>query len=184
MTVSPTPEPELPADRPAPLQRRIGDAERDQAVTYLQEHMAQGRLDRDEFDERLTTALNAKTAGDLEPLFGDLPEPRPAALLPQAPFTPPPWSGSAATALPAPVPAAAPLAPAPSERDAMPRGAAIALAAVWPAAIIFSFVTDFRFWWIWVVAAMVTVFLRRGFGPGSEHRGIGGRDDGPPSLGR
>ena len=183
MTVSPNPEPDLPADRPAPLQRRIGDTERDQAVNFLQEHMAQGRLDREEFDERLTTALNAKTAADLEPLFGDLPEPRPAGLVPQAPFSPPPWSGASATAIPAPVPPPDPVASASSERDGMPRGAAIAMAAVWPAAIIFSFVTDFRFWWIWVVAAMVTVFVRRAFPPGSEHRGISDRE-GPPSLGR
>lgn len=179
MTVSGNPEPDQPADRPAPLQRRIGDAERDQAVNHLQEHMAQGRLDRDEFDERLTTALNVKTAADLDPLFSDLPEPRPAGLASQSPFTPPPWSGNAAAAVPAPIP---PAVPTPRE-DTLPRGAGIAIAAIWPAAIIFSFATDFRFWWIWFVAAMATYFVRRAFGPGSDQHRVRGRDDDPRSLG-
>lgn len=179
------PAADLPGDRPAELQRRIGDAERDRAAGYLQEHMAQGRLDADEFDERVTKALGAKTAADLDPLFTDLPEPRPAALAPQAPFSPPPWSAAGASAVtPAAVPEPPPVVRAPARDDGMPRGAAIALAAVWPAAIIFSFATDFRFWWIWIVAAMVTVFVRRAFPPGSQHRGVDGRDDGPPSLGR
>ncbi len=177
------PSADLPGDRPAELQRRIGDAERDRAASYLQEHMAQGRLDAEEFDERLTRALGAKTAADLEPLFTDLPEPRPAELVAPAPFTPPPWSGAGA-AVPAPVPAPAPVASTSVQREGMPRAAAIALAAVWPAAIILSFATDFRFWWIWVVAAMLTVFVRKAFGPGSDHPDLHGRNDGPPSLGR
>lgn len=56
---------------------RIGDAERDAAVTMLQEHHAQGRLTVDEFNERLEKALAAKVASDLAPLFFDLPSPRP-----------------------------------------------------------------------------------------------------------
>ena len=39
--------------------------------------MAEGRLTQAEFDERLSIALNAKTAADLEPLFRDLPGPNP-----------------------------------------------------------------------------------------------------------
>jgi hypothetical protein len=61
---------------------RIGDQERDQAVECLREHMASGRLDAAEFDERLGVALGARYAADLEPLFLDLPLPHPAAIQP------------------------------------------------------------------------------------------------------
>ena len=60
-----------------PLPQRIGDAERDRAADYLREHMSVGRLTQDEFDERVTAALSARTAADLEPLFNDLPAPKP-----------------------------------------------------------------------------------------------------------
>jgi len=59
------------------LPKRIGDAERDRAADYLREHMSVGRLSQDEFDERVTAALQARTAADLEPLFSDLPAPKP-----------------------------------------------------------------------------------------------------------
>src|SRR4051794_4960410 len=61
---------------------RIGDQERDQAAECLREHIASGRLDAAEFDERLGAALSARYATDLEPLFGDLPLPHPAAIEP------------------------------------------------------------------------------------------------------
>jgi Domain of unknown function (DUF1707) len=58
---------------------RIGDAERDAAVAALSEHFAAGRLSKDEFDERTTTAWTARTLGDVAPLFVDLPAPHPPA---------------------------------------------------------------------------------------------------------
>lgn len=60
-----------------PVPQRIGDAERDRAAEYLREHMSVGRLDQEEFDERVTAVLQARTAADLEPLFSDLPAPKP-----------------------------------------------------------------------------------------------------------
>jgi hypothetical protein len=54
---------------------RVGDAERDEVVSALHEHFAQGRLTRDELDERLTTALLARTVGDLAKVTSDLPAP-------------------------------------------------------------------------------------------------------------
>jgi hypothetical protein len=60
-----------------PVPQRIGDAERDQAADFLREHLAQGRLDAAEFDERLTAALNARVQTDLDRLFTDLPAPTP-----------------------------------------------------------------------------------------------------------
>lgn len=54
---------------------RIGTAEREQAAASLGEHFAAGRLDSDEFDERVARVYQAKTNGDLEQLFADLPKP-------------------------------------------------------------------------------------------------------------
>jgi Domain of unknown function (DUF1707) len=52
---------------------RVGDAERDEVTAALHEHFAQGRLTRDELDERLTATLSAKTVGDLRAVTRDLP---------------------------------------------------------------------------------------------------------------
>jgi PPE-repeat protein len=52
---------------------RVSDAERDAAAAELQEHFASGRLTQDELDGRLAAAFAAKTRGDLEALFADLP---------------------------------------------------------------------------------------------------------------
>lgn len=57
--------------------KRVGYAERDEAVAQLQEHHAAGRLTSDEFEERMTQALEAKTIDDLAPLFADLPRSAP-----------------------------------------------------------------------------------------------------------
>ncbi|MFC4531887.1 DUF1707 SHOCT-like domain-containing protein [Sphaerisporangium dianthi] len=52
---------------------RIGDAERDEVAAALREHFAQGRLTHEELDERLDTALAARTAGELRQVTADLP---------------------------------------------------------------------------------------------------------------
>ncbi len=59
--------------QPPDAQVRIGDAEREQALTALGEHFAAGRLSKEEFDERGAAAWSAKTSADLAPLFADLP---------------------------------------------------------------------------------------------------------------
>ncbi|MBO0813143.1 MAG: DUF1707 domain-containing protein [Microlunatus sp.] len=51
---------------------RVGHEERDAAAAILQKAAAEGRLTLEELDERLETALQAKTYGDLRPLFADL----------------------------------------------------------------------------------------------------------------
>jgi len=58
--------------RPAAGPIRIGDAERDQAVSLLGDHFAAGRLNREELDERIDQAIQAKFSTDLQPLFADL----------------------------------------------------------------------------------------------------------------
>jgi hypothetical protein len=64
--------------RPAAGPIRIGDAERDQAVSVLGDHFAAGRLNREELDERIDQAMQAKFTTDLRPLFVDLPGAEPA----------------------------------------------------------------------------------------------------------
>jgi len=64
---------------------RVSDGERDQAVAELSEHFQAGRLTQDEFDDRSGRALQARTGGDLDGLFTDLP-PRSAVVPPQAAF--------------------------------------------------------------------------------------------------
>ena len=60
--------------RPVPTTPvRIGDAERDRAVSSLGDHFAAGRLTRDELDERVDLAMAARFDHDLGPLFADLP---------------------------------------------------------------------------------------------------------------
>jgi len=57
---------------------RVSDAERNAVAERLGAHYSDGRLDQAEFDERISRAMAAKTRGDLEGLFDDLPDPEPA----------------------------------------------------------------------------------------------------------
>ncbi|MFE3193170.1 DUF1707 domain-containing protein [Nocardia sp. NPDC059240] len=66
---------------------RVGTAERERAAAALGDHFAAGRLDVTEYDDRVSRAYAAKTAGELAVLFGDLPRPQPVT--PQI-LTPPP----------------------------------------------------------------------------------------------
>ncbi|WP_457784648.1 DUF1707 SHOCT-like domain-containing protein, partial [Streptomyces griseus] len=50
---------------------RASDAERERIAEMLREAVAEGRLDMDEFDQRLETAYKARTHGELEPLVQD-----------------------------------------------------------------------------------------------------------------
>jgi hypothetical protein len=77
-------------------QLRVGDAERDEVTTALHEHFAQGRLTRDELDERLTATLSATTVGDLRAVTRDLPGGAPASVSPPAPWGRGPWETGAA----------------------------------------------------------------------------------------
>lgn len=52
---------------------RVGDAERDQALSELGRHFAEGRLTPLEHEERSSAAIAARTQTDLDALFADLP---------------------------------------------------------------------------------------------------------------
>jgi Domain of unknown function (DUF1707) len=70
-----------------PSMIRASDRDRDHTADLLREHHAAGRLDPDEFSERLDKVFAAKTIGDLDDLTADLPAistyPLPAATLPR-----------------------------------------------------------------------------------------------------
>lgn len=115
---------------PAP---RIGDAERDQATEYLREHLAQGRLDQVEFDERMTAALSARTQPDIDRLFTDLPAPRPGQ--------------EVAVPQPAKSPVANPdgLPMSPKLVNAM----GVLTAVIWPVTLLLLFAIGWgQYWWL------------------------------------
>lgn len=66
---------------------RIADSDRERAMADLAMHYTDGRLDHDEYDERLDAVWTARTRADLALLFADLPRPvvtyPPAKVAPQ-----------------------------------------------------------------------------------------------------
>jgi hypothetical protein len=56
------------------LDLRVSDAERDAVASELGQHFQDGRLDKAEFDERLTAAMAARTERDLDEVLTDLPQ--------------------------------------------------------------------------------------------------------------
>jgi hypothetical protein len=72
---------------------RIGTEERESAVKILSDHMSAGRLSFEEYEERMSAALEARTRADLKALFTDLPAPYPTFMAPgpaPVPALPPP----------------------------------------------------------------------------------------------
>lgn len=135
-----------------PVPQRIGDAERDRAAEYLREHMSVGRLTQEEFDERVTAALQARTAADLEPLFRDLPAPKPGQPAPAAGSASwPVYQPSANHPVLPPSPA---LLPAPSSRAADALG--IVAAVAWLAWILFCFATTWELWWLVFIPIVIS----------------------------
>ncbi|WP_433343597.1 DUF1707 SHOCT-like domain-containing protein [Streptomyces sp. CA-253872] len=72
MSSSPLPG-RFPGEFPYEDGQRASDADRDAVAERLREAAAEGRIDFDELDERLGTALSARTYGELRPLLADLP---------------------------------------------------------------------------------------------------------------
>lgn len=131
------------ASAPSP---RIGDAERDQAVTLLQEHMAAGRLDQGEFDDRMTAALTARTQTDLDALFVDLPGQHPGQQV-----TPTPAAPSAATR---------PVGAAPARRCASSTNRTLVLAVLGLMGlglIISSSFAGSHHWWIFMIPVLIAI---------------------------
>jgi Domain of unknown function (DUF1707) len=53
---------------------RVSHAERTEVADRLSRHYGDGRLDEEEFNERLDRAMKAKTQADLDGVFADLPD--------------------------------------------------------------------------------------------------------------
>jgi DNA-binding PadR family transcriptional regulator len=71
--VSPGRAPHQERSRAADDRIRVSDRDRERATARLRDHFAEGRLTREELDERITAALNARTVGDLRRVTADLP---------------------------------------------------------------------------------------------------------------
>ncbi|RYC11280.1 DUF1707 SHOCT-like domain-containing protein [Nocardioides zhouii] len=61
---------------PSDPQTRIADSDRERAMSDLAGHYADGRLDHEEYDERLDAIWTARTRADLAVIFSDLPRPQ------------------------------------------------------------------------------------------------------------
>jgi hypothetical protein len=154
---SPEPDPVPPAAARSSSEPRIGDADRDRAVGYLQEHLAQGRLDAGEFDERMGRALRARTTSELAPLFSDLPQPKPGQeLVPAAGFTAPPWQAGHAVAPSGPT---AP-SPLPASQPEQPRALIAVGGVIWPITVLaITFIPWLgwgNFWWLMFIPMIVS----------------------------
>ena len=64
---------------------RIADSDRERAMADLAQHYTDGRLDHEEYDERLDAIWTARTRADLAVLFSDLPRTPVPRALPAAP---------------------------------------------------------------------------------------------------
>jgi len=71
---------------PRRAEARIGDRERESATSILNDHYAAGRIDTEEHAERLDAIWSARTRGDLDIVFWDLP--RAVVPAPQPPAPP------------------------------------------------------------------------------------------------
>jgi hypothetical protein len=135
-----------------PVPQRIGDAERDEAVGCLREHLAQGRLTAEEFDDRMTTALSAKVAADFQPLFTDLPSPRPTSQHPLNVESQLPWRPRRHVE---PAPKSPVNRPAHVGRVAV-TGLAVAASVAWPLAIVAMMMTQMQFWWLIIIPVLLS----------------------------
>src|SRR5262245_13146778 len=122
---------------------RVGDAEREAAMSMLGEHLSRGRLDLAEFETRTGLVAAARTRGELEELFVDLPAPHPDL--------------SAAAAVRTVDKPAKPSKPAPAPKRPPSPGRALANvigALAFPAAIVCTIA--FGMWWLIPIAFVVT----------------------------
>lgn len=136
--------------------QRIGDAERDAAVQALRAHHEAGRLDMAEFEERMTTALSARTQDQLTPLFVDLPpvdaNPRALAVPSATTVTQPEEAGSE------------------PERSAAHRVLGVVSAVIWPAIIILNFAVGWRLWWLFLIPVFLLPALYGALGNDDQRK--------------
>jgi hypothetical protein len=71
--ISPTSQEATVTEESTQQRVRASDADRDAAVSHLQQALAEGRLGIDDFGRRAEAACAAETTAELEPLVADLP---------------------------------------------------------------------------------------------------------------
>ena len=150
-------------EQSGPFPQRIGDAERDRAAEFLREHLAEGRLDQMEFDERLTQALTARTQADLDPLFSDLPGPKPGQPAGgTGSFQAPPWQTPSNAVSPRPV------ARVPAQR---PNAWGVASGIAWPVVIVAIIALNGgAMWWLICIPIIISMMAKQTQQPGPPRR--------------
>lgn len=160
-----------PSAHRSPEHLRVGDADRDAAVTALGDHYAAGRLTADEHDERMGRAWAARTYGDLVAIFADLPGPVPD----------PPGSTITRAGVPAPAPPAAaaphPTAPAEPEHGWPLSGHTTVLLVLGTVAVVLSVTVPGTPWPLFIFLW----WCFGGFRSSSYRRLRRGRSHGPPA---
>ncbi len=138
-----------PAAPSVPLQPqglRVGDADRAGADEELRQHLAAGRINLDEYDQRAKQVFSARTQADIDAVFTDLPGPHAS-------------SSASMTRSSTPYPAyATPSTAAPAKPGGRNPAAAGLMAGVPILATILFFVCGFAFdgWaWSWVFFLLV-----------------------------
>jgi hypothetical protein len=136
-------EPGPPPVRPEDM--RAGDADREYVLELLRVAGSEGRLDLDEFDERVRATLAARTYGELAALTVDLPgePPAPGRVVPLAATPPQPV--------------------APPERDLRAgavawAGVSVTTLAIWGVSCIATATLVYP-WWLWVAGPWGLVLL-------------------------
>ncbi len=121
---------------------RVSDAERNAVTERLATHYSDGRLDQAEFDERVSRAMAAKTRGDLDGLFDDLPDLEP--------------SGASGNARPG-----APAVPYRRRRGGFGRMLLLVVLVIAALSITSHVLTAFAFYvpWFWIAALVAVVLL-------------------------
>ena len=138
---------------------RVSDADRDRAIAELSEHYQAGRLTAEEFEDRTSRALQARTTADLADLFTDLPRR-------QAPTTGATATGAASTA---------PVAPARAWPARVPVAPVTILAVIAVLALLSGHL--FHIAWVPVVAIIVVRLLVGGRSRREAREGCHHRDD-------
>jgi Domain of unknown function (DUF1707) len=140
---------------------RASDADRDRVAALLREHHAAGRLTAEEFDDRMTQALEAKTLGELDELLADLPAIDLYRLPHETMRRPPP--GTRQSLMPTDPSALTRFTPG---TVAMGAWAVVtsALVAIWAVAAVVGGGTWFP-WWAVIVLPWIWVLIRR-----AQHR--------------
>jgi Domain of unknown function (DUF1707) len=148
---------------PAAAAKRIGNGEREAAVAALKVHHTEGRLDSREYEDRSLQARQARTWADLDPLFADLPQPRPV------PGAVPPVSAPTPVA-PQPVAGSTPSQPSgpvsPQDNgNLIPEPWAAWVMSLTPfAALILFFTTGDWWWFLGIPIAGIVIY-----GPDGRH---------------